>query len=312
MMAMNSNAPQSPVLPGPAAVTHIIPKGLWLQAVARFARNQPLGLIALLGILTMLVLGTFAHQIAPYDPLETRFDALLQPPSAAHWMGTDGYGRDVWSRVLHGTRPALLLGISTALLGSIVGGLIGVTSAYFGGRVDAVIQRGTEILQSIPLIVAAAVMIAIMGRNEVRGIDINLLMAIALPYVPVMARVMRGAALSVRAHPYIDAAKALGFSHARVIRHHMLPSLLSPWLVMVSAFTAQTILLEASLSFLGLGVAEPTPAWGLMLSGVSIEVFATAPWVILFPGIAISLTVFSFSLLGDALRDAMDPKSLHR
>lgn len=291
---------------------HVIPRSLWTQAVRRFARTQPLGLLALLGIVTMLLLGTFAAQVAPYDPLETHFDALLQAPSATYWMGTDGYGRDVFSRVLHGSRPALLLGIATALLGSIVGGAIGVTSAYFGGRVDTVIQRGNEILQSVPLIVAATVVVAILGRNEIRGIDVNLMLAIALPYVPVMARVMRGAALSVRTSPYIDAARALGFSHARVIRCHMLPSLVSPWLVMVSAFTAQTILLEAALSFLGLGVAEPAPAWGLMLSGVSLEVFSTAPWVILFPGLAISLTVFSFSLMGDALRDALDPKSAHR
>lgn len=291
---------------------HILPRALRPKALIRFARNQPLGVLAIVGILAMLLMGTFADQVAPYDPLETRFDALLQAPSAAHWFGTDGYGRDVFSRVLHGARPALLLGISTALLGAIVGGMVGVTSAYFGGKVDSAIQRVTEILQSIPLIVAATVMIAVLGRNEVRGVDINLLLAISLPYVPVMARVMRGAALSVRANPYIDAARALGFSHLRVICCHMLPSLLSPWLVMVSAFTAQTILLEAALSFLGLGVAEPAPAWGLMLSGVSIEVFSTAPWVILFPGLAISLTVFSFSLLGDALRDAMDPKSMRR
>lgn len=307
---MNSNLQQSTLTADHAGAIEIMSKGRRMQALMRFARNQPLGLLALIGILTMLLLGTFADQVAPYDPLETRFDAILQAPSAAHWMGTDGYGRDILSRVLHGARPALILGITTALLGSIVGGMIGVTSAYFGGKVDTVIQRGTEILQSVPLIVAAAVVIAVLGRNEVAGMDVNLLLAIALPYVPVMARVMRGAALSVRASPYIDAARALGFSHARVIRCHMLPSLISPWLVMVSAFTAQTILLEASLSFLGLGIAEPTPAWGLMLSGVSIEVFSSAPWVILFPGIAISLTVFSFSLLGDALRDAMDPKSL--
>lgn len=145
----------------------------------------------------------------------------------------------------------------------------------------------------------------------VAGVDVNLMLAITLPYIPVMARVMRIAALSVRVCPYIDAARALGFSHTRIIVFHMLPNLVSPWLVMVSAFTAQTILLEASLSFLGVGVHEPTPAWGLMLSGVSVETFTTAPWVILFPGLAISLTVFAFSLLGDALRDALDPRMRH-
>lgn len=280
--------------------------GFW-----RFCRTQPLGAIALLLIVVMLLGALVGPQIAPYDPLATRFDAILQAPGAQHWMGTDSYGRDVFSRIVHGARSALLLGISTALLGAIIGGGIGAASAYFGGAVDDAIQRLCDVLLSIPLIVAALVVVAVLGRREIAGVDVNLMAAITLPYIPVMARVMRSAALSIRTLPYIDAARALGFSHTRIIVHHMLPNLMSPWLVMVSAFTAQTILLEASLSFLGVGVHEPTPAWGLMLSGVSVEVFVSAPWVILFPGLAISLTVFSFSLLGDALRDALDPRNRH-
>lgn len=287
------------------------PRGPRTKAILRFVKTQPLGLLGLIIILVLLVAGTFANIFAPYDPLETRFDALLQPPSWTHLMGTDGYGRDIFSRLIHGARPALLLGISTALIGSIIGGAIGVSSAYFGGKVDAAIQRLVDVMLSIPLIVAAMVVVAVLGRNEVGGVDINLMIAIILPYVPVIARVMRSAALPVRTSPYIDAARALGFSHTRVIFSHMVPNLISPWLVLVSAFTAQTILLEASLSYLGLGVAEPAPAWGLMLSGVSMEVFSSAPWVVIFPGLAISLAVFSFSLLGDALRDALDPK-FHR
>jgi len=279
-----------------------------LRGLLRFCRMEPLGAVGLLLIILMLVVGSLASQLAPFDPLATQFNAVLQAPDGTHWMGTDSYGRDVFSRVLHGSRPALLLGITTALIGSIIGGAIGATSAYFGGRVDMLIQGTIDIFLSIPLIVGALVVVAILGRKEIIGVDVNLMIAITLPYIPIMARVMRSAALAVRTAPYIDAARALGFSHARVIVRHMLPNLVSPWLVMVSAFTAQTILLEASLSFLGLGVSEPTPAWGLMLSGVSLEVFSTAPWVILFPGLAISLTVFAFSLLGDALRDTLDPR----
>lgn len=284
---------------------------VFLKASLRFMRTQPLGALALVLILSMLVLGFLATQIAPYDPLEAQYDAVLQLPSPAHWMGTDNFGRDVFSRILYGIRPALLLGISTAFIGAIIGAIVGTTSAYFGGRVDAALQRVNDILLSIPLIVTALVTVAVLGRNVRLGVDINLMIAITLPYIPVMARVMRSAALSVRMSPYIDAARALGFSHARIILRHMLPNLVSPWLVMVSAFTAQTILLEASLSFLGLGVQEPTPAWGLMLSGVSVETFTTAPWVVLCPGLSISLTVFAFSLLGDALRDALDPRTRH-
>ena len=282
-----------------------------VQILWRFFRSQPLGAAGLVGIVTMLVAGSLAPQLAPFDPLATRYEAVLQPPGGQHWMGTDNFGRDVFSRILFGTRPALLLGMSTALIGSLIGAAIGTTSAYFGGRVDAALQRANDVLLSIPLIVAALVVVAVLGRREVGGLDINLMIAITLPYIPVMARVMRSAALTVRTSPYIDAARALGFSHLRIIANHMLPNLVSPWLVMVSAFTAQTILLEASLSFLGVGVHEPTPAWGLMLSGVSVETFITAPWVVLFPGLAISLTVFAFSLLGDALRDALDPRTRH-
>jgi len=281
------------------------------KSLKRFTRTQPLGLIALVLITAMLLGGSFAPQLAPFGPLDARFDAVLTPPNATHWFGTDNFGRDIFSRILHGTRPALLLGISTALIGSLVGAAIGTASAYFGGRVDAALQRANDVLLSVPLIVAALVVVAVLGKRMVAGVDVNLMLAITLPYIPVMARVMRTAALSVRVSPYIDAARALGFSHTRIIVGHMLPNLVSPWLVMISAFTAQTILLEASLSFLGVGVHEPTPAWGLMLSGVSVETFTTAPWVILFPGLAISLTVFAFSLLGDALRDALDPRTRH-
>lgn len=281
----------------------------WSGLAWRFCRKQPLGTMALFLILLMLTAAVFGPHLAPYDPLATRFDAVLQAPDANHWMGTDNYGRDIFSRLIQGTRSALFLGITTALIGACIGGAIGATSAYFGGTLDAFFQRLNDVLLSIPLIVSALVVVAVLGRREVAGVDINLLMAITLPYIPVMARVMRSAALSIRSLPYIEAARALGFSHWHVIRHHLLPNLISPWLVMVSAFTAQTILLEASLSFLGVGVHEPTPAWGLMLSSVSVDVFINAPWVIMFPGLAISVTVFSFSLLGDALRDELDPRN---
>lgn len=283
----------------------------WVRLLWRFSRRQPLGAMALLLIMLMLVAALFGPQLAPYDPLATRFDAVLQAPNAEHWMGTDNYGRDIFSRLMEGTRSALFLGITTALIGACMGGGIGAASAYFGGRLDVFIQRLNDVLLSIPLIVSALVVVAVLGRREVAGVDVNLLMAITLPYIPVMARVMRSAALSIRSLPYIEAARALGFSHWHVITRHLLPNLVSPWLVMVSAFTAQTILLEASLSFLGVGVHEPTPAWGLMLSSVSVDVFINAPWVILFPGLAISVTVFSFSLLGDALRDEFDPRNSH-
>jgi peptide/nickel transport system permease protein len=161
---------------------------------------------------------------------------------------------------------------------------------------------------SFPIIVLAMVVVAVLGRNMVAGIDVNLIVAIALPMVPKMARIARSSTLSIAQMPFIDAARAAGYSHARIVMRHILPNIVAPYLIMLTAFIAQAILLEASLSFLGLGVTEPTPAWGLMLSGSSADFYQAAPWMILFPGLAITLAVFAFNLLGDSLRDWLDPK----
>jgi peptide/nickel transport system permease protein len=278
------------------------------RGLARFARQQPLGLASGVFIALLLLAGIFASAIAPYDPYTNDYGAVLQAPSPAHWMGTDSFGRDIWSRILHGAQPALVMGVCASLLGATTGGFVGLASAYFGGRTDTVIQRVIDILLSVPVIVLALVVAAVLGRREMLGIDANLVFAIAIPYVPKVARVIRSAALVVRTMPYIDAARAAGYSHLRILLAHMAPNLAAPWLVLVTAFTAQTILLEASLSYLGVGVVEPAPAWGLMLSGMAVQTFAEAPWIVLFPGLAISLAVFAFSLLGDAMRDVLDPK----
>ncbi|MCK2127965.1 ABC transporter permease [Thauera aromatica] len=279
-----------------------------LKGIRRFAREQPLGLASALIICVILFAGICAPWVAPFDPLATDFSKLLLPPDATHWAGTDEFGRDIFSRLVYGARTALILGICSSLLGGIAGGLLGVTSAYFGGWVDTVLQRFVDILLSLPVIILALIVAAVLGRNEVFGIDVNLMFAVAIPYIPKAARVIRSAALTVRTMPYIDAARAAGFSHPRIVLGHMAPNLVAPWLVLVSAFTAQTILLEAALSYLGVGVTDPTPSWGLMLSGVAVQSFAQAPWTVIFPGLAISVTVFAFSLLGDALRDTLDPK----
>jgi len=284
------------------------PFNIAFKGLARFARQQPLGLASGVFIALLLLAGIFASAIAPFDPYANDYGAVLQAPSPAHWMGTDSFGRDIWSRILHGAQPALAMGVCASLLGATTGGFVGLASAYFGGKTDAVIQRVVDILLSVPVIVLALVVAAVLGRREMLGIDANLVFAIAIPYVPKVARVIRSAALVVRTMPYIDAARAAGYSHRRILLAHMAPNLAAPWLVLATAFTAQTILLEASLSYLGVGVVEPAPAWGLMLSGMAVQTFAEAPWIVLFPGLAISLTVFAFSLLGDAMRDVLDPK----
>jgi peptide/nickel transport system permease protein len=277
-------------------------------AMMRFIRAQPLGFAGLLVILLYVVLAVGAKWIAPFDPEEIDFAAQLARPSAGHWMGTDQFGRDVFSRLVYGARTALAVGILSSLFGCTVGALIGAASGYFGGRVDTIIQRIVDILLSFPIIVLAMVVVAVLGKRQLAGVDMNLVAAIALPIIPKMARIARSSTLSIAAMPYIDAARAAGFSHSRIILRHIMPNIVAPYLIMVTAFIAQAILLEASLSFLGLGVTEPTPAWGLMLSGASADFYRDAPWMILFPGLAITLAVFAFNMFGDSLRDWLDPK----
>jgi peptide/nickel transport system permease protein len=275
----------------------------WLAAIFDFVRQRPLGAFGAAIILVMVALAASAGAIAPYDPLENDYAAMLAAPNAAHWLGTDAFGRDVFSRIVYGSRTALMVGLGASLLGTTFGSLIGVASAYFGGRVDLVVQRVMDVLFAFPVIILALVVVAVLGTGA--G---NVILAIAAPMVPRCARVVRSSALSVREMPYVDAARASGFSHRRIILRHMLPNVMAPILIMATAFLGEAILLEASLSFLGLGVQEPTAAWGLMLRGAAVEFAETAPWMAIFPGLAISLAVFGFNLFGDSLRDALDPR----
>jgi peptide/nickel transport system permease protein len=289
-----------------APATALIPRPR--SAVMEFCRQQPLGAVSFVIIVAMMFAGIFSNLVAPNDPLDIDFGAILTAPSAAHWFGTDAYGRDILSRIIFGSRTALVIGFTSSFLGSVIGAILGIASAYFGGKIDAWIQRVMDILLAFPIIVLALVVVASLRSGIVFGIDINLIVAIAIPIIPRVCRVVRAAALTIRVMPYIDAARAAGYSDRRIIFRHMAPNVVAPFLIMFTAFIAQAILLEASLSFLGLGVTEPTPAWGLMLSGNAADFYREAPWMILFPGAAISLAVFAFNLFGDALRDYLDPR----
>lgn len=278
------------------------------NAILGFCRAQPLGAAGLLVILVMALAAIFAEAIAPYEPEVINFGAMLTPPSLEHPFGTDAFGRDILTRIIYGARTALTIGFLSSFIGCTLGGLLGIASAYFGGRADLIIQRFVDVMLSFPIIVLALVVVAVLGKAEVLGIDMNLVFAIAIPIIPRSSRVVRSAALSVRAMPYIDAARAGGYSAWHIITRHMAPNVLAPYLILLTAYIAQAILLEASLSFLGLGVSEPRPAWGLMLAGDSSNFYQEAPWMIIFPGLAISLAVFAFNLFGDSLRDWLDPK----
>jgi peptide/nickel transport system permease protein len=251
----------------------------------------------------MVLVAAGAGLIAPYDPLATDYAAILGRPDPAHWLGTDAFGRDVLSRIIYGSRTALTVGLVTAIAGATLGAVIGVATAYFGGVADLLVERLMDMLLSFPLIVLALAVVAVLGNGVT-----DVVLAITVPMVPRAARVIRASALALRRSAYVDAARAAGFRPARIILRHLLPNVMAPYLILVTAFMGQAILLEASLSFLGLGVAEPTPAWGLMLKGAAIDFAETAPWLALFPGLAISLAVFAFNLFGDSLRDALDPR----
>lgn len=293
------------ITPAPADVlAQALPARVsWVQVALRFARRKPLGTAGAIIILIMGITAALAPLIAPYHPLETDYGAMLGAPGPTHPLGTDAFGRDVLSRIVYGSRTALLVGFGASFLGATLGVLIGVASAYFGGRTDLIVQRVMDIFLSFPLIILALAVVVILGTGV-----FNVVMAITVPMIPRCARVVRSSALAVREMPYVDAARTSGFGHARIILRHMLPNVMAPYLIMLTAFLGQAILLEASLSFLGLGVQEPVAAWGLMLRGAAVDFAETAPWMAIFPGLAISLAVFAFNLFGDSLRDALDPR----
>jgi peptide/nickel transport system permease protein len=251
----------------------------------------------------MIGVAFLADALAPYDPYHSDYGAQFSRPSTEHWFGTDEFGRDILSRIMHGARIALFVGFIASFTGCTVGALLGVISAYAGGRVDLLLERLMDILLAFPQLILALAIASILGPAVQ-----NVVVAIAIPIIPRAARVVRSTALSVKENVYVEAVQALGASTRRVILQHILPNVMAPYIIIVTAQLGAAILAEAALSYLGLGAAEPTPSWGLMLSGSAPSYAEKAPWIALFPGIAISLGVFGFNLFGDSLRDALDPK----
>ena len=251
----------------------------------------------------MVFTAVFADVLQTHDPIATDATATLAGVSAEHWLGTDHLGRDIYSRIVHGARVSLIVGIGSTLLGSVLGGIIGLLSGYAGGKTDLIAQRLLDILQGLPLLVLALVMSASLGPSIQ-----NVVIAISIPIIPRAARVIRASVLSIREMQYVEAARAIGISHLRIAFRHILPNTMGPFIVLCTAQLGSAILVEATLSYLGLGVPEPYPSWGRMLSVSAAEYAQKAPHLVLFPGIAISLAVFGSNLLGDALRDTLDPR----
>jgi peptide/nickel transport system permease protein len=272
------------------------------SALARFVRKKPLGAAGGVLVIVLVATALLANVLSTHNPVRTSNDILVSP-GAEHWLGTDNLGRDLYSRVVHGSRISLLVGLASTLLGTIVGGFIGLISGYAGGKTDLLAQRAMDIMQALPILVLALVLAAALGPSLT-----NAIVAISIPIVPRAARIIRASVLAIRETTYVEAARALGVRHVRVALRHILPNTMGPFIVLATAQLGGSILVEAALSFLGFGIPEPYPSWGRMLSIAAAEYAHKAPWLVIWPGVAISLAVFGTNLLGDALRDTLDPR----
>ena len=275
-------------------------------ALLHFARRYPLGAIGALIMLLFVATAIFADAITTFDPFSTNARSSLAPPGERHVLGADFMGRDVFSRIVYGARISLAVGLGATVLGCLIGVAIGLMSGFFGGWFDLLVQRLMDIMQSLPLLVMALVMAASLGPSLT-----NTIIAIAIPLVPNVARIIRSNTLSLREMPFVEAARAVGMSEWRIAVNHVLPNTLAPLIVLGTAQFGSAILVESALAFLGLGVPEPHPSWGRMLSESAAEYVRSAPYLVIFPGIAISAVVFGTNLLGDAVRDMLDPRQRH-
>ena len=270
----------------------------------RLCQRYPLGAIGSFIVFIVVFAAVFADFVAPYDPTTTSAKMSLSPPGSDMLFGGDMMGRDVLSRIIHGARISLAVGIGSTVLGGLLGTIIGLMCGYWMGLFDLLIQRIIDMMQALPLLVMALVMAASLGPSLE-----NTIIAISIPLVPQVARVIRSNVLSLRELPFVEAARAVGMSDLRIVFRHILPNTLAPLIVLGTAQLGSAILTEASLSFLGLGVPEPYPSWGRMLSESAAEYVRVAPWLVIFPGIAISAAVFGANLMGDAVRDFLDPRN---
>ena len=278
------------------------PLRLW-KPIARFITSKPLG-AAGGGIILVMVVMSFGQQwITFYDPVEWNLKDKLVAPNLDHWLGTDQMGRDLWTRMMVGARVSLMVGFASVAFGSGLGGVLGIVSAWFGGKVDQIVQRLMDALMSIPTLILALAVTASLGQSM-----FNIIIAIGIVQIPRANRVVRSQAMSVKESQFVDAARAIGASDMRIMFQHITPQVVAPWLIIATGALGIAILTEATLSFLGLGVPPPAPSWGGMLSGPARDYFVVAPWMAIWPGLALSLAVYGFNLFGDGLRDVLDPR----
>jgi peptide/nickel transport system permease protein len=267
-----------------------------------FRRNKP-ALVGAILIVLILLVAIFAPWLAPQDPLTQSTINRLQPPSRENLLGTDPFGRDVLSRIIYGTRVALRVGVLSVAMGAVIGTILGVTAAYFGGIVDTLLMRLVDVMLSFPDLITGLLVMAVLGAGETK-----LIIAIGLTVAPRFARISYGPVLGLKEKEFVESARAIGQSTPRILHRHILPNIAGELVVLASLWTASAIRLEASLSFIGLGVPPPTPTWGQMIRD-GTAYLADMPWLSLAPGLALLITVFAFNLVGDGLRDILDPRS---
>ncbi|HYE91214.1 MAG TPA: ABC transporter permease [Terriglobales bacterium] len=291
-------APAAPVEEITATIEVSRVRALWTTM-----RRKPLGAVSALLIAVIVLTAVFANVLAPYDPLDADPTIRLARPSAAHPFGTDDIGRDVFSRIIHGSRISLWVGLLAVGIGTAVGMVIGLACGYWEGRLDMILQRVMDAVQAIPGLVLALAIVSVLKPSTT-----NAMIAIAIVIIPGNSRIVRGAVMSAKQNRYVEAAQAIGCRQPRIVLTHILPNVTAPILVIASIWLGNAILIEATLSFLGVGTQPPTPSWGLMLSSTGRAFMEQAPWLAIFPGLAISLAVLAFNLFGDTLRDAWDPR----
>ncbi len=274
-----------------------------VRRLGLFCWRKPLGALGAVLLFLFVGIAILAPSLATHDPDLNNYRVRIKPPSVQHWFGTDNFGRDIYSRVVYGARLSLGVGVLATLLGTTIGAFIGLMSGFFGGRFDQICQRFADIMFTIPNLVLAMVIVTMLGPSL-----LNVVVAIAIPRLPDTNRVIRAAVLAAKEMLYVEASRAIGCSNWRTILRHLVPNVVAPYIVIVTSGLGGAILVEASLSFLGLGVPPPAPSWGRMLSVEGMRYFETASWMAIFPGIFISAAVFGANLFGDALRDILDPK----
>jgi peptide/nickel transport system permease protein len=273
-----------------------------LHGIKVFVVSQPLGTIGLLVFLGLIFVAAFAPIIATHDPIENDVKNQFTHPNSTYYFGTDQLGRDMFSRIVYGARTSLYVGVFSVALGTTTGAAMGVVSAYYA-RLDMILQRVIDAMLAIPNLLLALAIISVIGPSLT-----NTIWAIAIGFVPGATRVLRSQAIAVQQRPFVEAARSIGVSDFRILFRHISPNCFAPYIIIASNGLAFAIIAEASLSFLGLGTPPPRPSWGAMLSGSVQNYITLAPWLAIFPGLAITIVALGFSLFGDALRDVLDPR----